>query len=222
MAAPGEQDVATPEQHSWEGRVIGIRGAKKAHVREADHLSRCVLERAPRNDCSREFVEHRFRFPLANYRGRSTSSAAAHVAINLATAALGLATASIVSLAGASSPWKGIVIGIGLVVGVLSGVNQLFQFGQRNLAFARTWLTLRAEGWRYVWALDDYGPRSSDTSAENAIWALFVSRVITIQQDAEKVSEPGGAVLSTPPKTAEHDDDASGRQQAASGNKPVA
>jgi hypothetical protein len=160
---------------------------------EADHLSKCILERAPANVCAREFVEHRFRFPLTNYRRRSTTAAGWHIAINLLSVALGLATASIVAAGGDSSFWKAMIIAVGLVVSLLSGADQVLRPGQRNVTYARTWLELRTQGWQYVWGLGDYGPRAgADSDDERTKWALFVTRVIGTQHDAEKIAEPGG------------------------------
>lgn len=175
----------------------------KPHRLEADHLSKCVLERAPSSDWAREFIEHRFRFPLSNYRDRSTTSAGVHIAINLLSAAFGLATAAIVAAGGDSDFWKAMVIAIGLAVGVLSGVNQILQPGQRNLTYARTWIELRAQGWQYVWGLGDYAPLpGDDTHTERKMWDLFVTRVINAQQDAEKIAEPGGEVITDSTATA--------------------
>ncbi|MET0601194.1 MAG: DUF4231 domain-containing protein [Baekduia sp.] len=176
----------------WEMPSKKLRGSRPHHM-EADHLSKCILERAPDNVCAREFVEHRFRFPLTNYRRRSTTSAGLHIAINLLSTALGLATASIVAAGGDSSFWKAMIIAVGLVVSLLAGVNQVLRPGQRNLTYARTWLELRTQGWQYVWGLGDYGPRAAGGSDdERTMWALFVTRVIGTQHDAEKIAEPGG------------------------------
>jgi len=192
-----------PVEGGWEERRWKPFRGGEPHRREANHLSTCILERAPDNDCAREFIEHRFRFPLSNYRSRSTTAAGVHIAINLLSAAFGLAIASIAASGGDSPGWKAAIVAIGLAVGVLSVTNQIIQPGRRNLAFARTWLELRAQGWQYVWALGDYGPRSTDSKAERKIWDLFVTRVINAQQEAEKIAEPGGNQASgvQPPDT---------------------
>src|SRR4051812_48176966 len=188
--------MSDPEAE-WEAPSRGLKG-KEPHHREADHLSAQVLAHAPHSEYAREFVEHRFRFPLVNYRRRSTLAAIFHIALNLLTAAGGLATAAIAAGGGTSSFWKSVIIAIGLLVGLLAGMNQMLRPGERNLTYARTWLALRTEGWNYVCGLAQYSPKA-DLNAEAAAreWARFVARVIGAQQEAEGIAEPGGDVVGT-------------------------
>jgi hypothetical protein len=177
----------------WEAPSKELKGSRPHH-READHLSSRILARVPDSDHAREFVEHRFRFPLVNYRRRSTAAAALHIGINLLTALAGLSTAAIVAAGGDSGFWKSMIIAIGLLVGLLSGMNQILRPGQKNLAFARTWMDLRTQGWQYVCGLGVYSSRlNADPDAESReTWLRFAANVIGAQQEAEKIAEPGG------------------------------
>ena len=182
-------------EREWELPAKELKGSQPHRV-EADHLSARILARAPTNDdVSAEFIEHRFRFPLINYRRRSTIAAGSHIAINVFTALGSLASAAIVAAgAGEEGALKVFVIAVGVAVGLLSGLNQVLRPGQRNLVYARTWMQLRSEGWEYVRGLGDYAPKSptgQETHPSEA-WALFTSRVIGVQREAEAVGEPGG------------------------------
>jgi hypothetical protein len=110
----------------------------------------------------------------------------------------GLATAAIVAGGGGDAgAGKVFVIAVGVAVGLVSGLNQVLRPGQRNLVYARTWMQLRTEGWQFVCGIGDYAPTpgTEREARSRHAWALFSSRVIGAQREAEVIGEPGGGEL---------------------------
>jgi Protein of unknown function (DUF4231) len=141
---------ATPLDLMQPSFAPSIKRAGSPLPSEEVQLTTSLRQKVGNSDDREAFIECRFRYPMDAYRARSHIQATLYTVLNLTVAAGGLATAAIVTAGGDTGGWKIAVAVIGLVVGVLSVINQIRRPGQRNAVYARTWAALRTEGWEYV------------------------------------------------------------------------
>jgi hypothetical protein len=167
-------------------RFAWLRRPRRASKVEARQLADHVLAKVGEQEDRKAFVELRFRAPLEKFGDRAYAQAIVYSALNLLTAAGGLATAAIATAGNDPEQSKTAVAVIGLFVGVAAVFNQLRRPGERNAVYSRTAHGLRTEGWEYVLELGEYKGDEPD-----AAYGRFAARVLVAPRDAELIAEPG-------------------------------
>jgi hypothetical protein len=159
-------------------------------VHEATELGDDVLKRlgASPKDGQLNFVVYRFVSRLSWFGRRSLSQNRYHTMIALTVIAAGLLTSGLTAFtdAGGLSGWqRGLVIALGVVVGVGTGLTQILRPAQRSVAYQQAYERLLTEGWEFVLGRGRY----EQTSDIDDAFEAFVDAVLDIDARAGKAYE---------------------------------
>jgi hypothetical protein len=187
---------------------------KRAWRSESDHLARLVILRllfpddSPRewnkvaaaDELSRitpwqlEFIYHRFSSRIRWYARAAPSLSFWYTLIALLVVASGLLTSGLTAIQQAASeraqddsilPY--VVIGLGVAIGVLTGLSQVWKPAQKSVSYYAGQHDLRQEGWDFVNKRGRY--RTKDYP--EAAFAVFVDAVTAIERRALAVDLQG-------------------------------
>jgi hypothetical protein len=193
----------------WRSEARELAGAWRS---EADHLARLILLRLqyPDDDGApwtatrdgvatdaraiapwqQEFVYHRFSSRIRWYARRYPYLVRVQTILALIVVAAGLGTSGITALDTGSGTWNGwpyVVIILGVVVGVFTGLSQIWKPGQKALSYCVGQLELRQEGWDFVQKRGEYKASAYPHDA----FGLFAERVASIERQALAVDLQG-------------------------------
>ncbi|MCW2981104.1 MAG: hypothetical protein JWO14_2831 [Solirubrobacterales bacterium] len=154
---------------------------------EIAQLSNLVLERMDKDDAAapaggnKAWVASQFRYPLRSWLIKANWNSFTFLGLSLLVIGGGFATSGITAAAGASkgSAAAWIIFAIGLIVAVVGGISQQFRFGVRANQRRALAVSLRAQGWRYVFKAGDY--------AGDGASAAFRAKVEELQNNAAQV-----------------------------------
>lgn len=157
------------------------RAAERERFLEAQALSELILARHGSPGPEHEvFVRERVFRRLNWYGARGRLTATLHGLVALAIIAAGLTSSGIAALSAEFPLSKMTVMVLGVLVGVLTGVIQVWKPTQRAGNYYWAENELRNEGWRYVHSRGQY---EGNLTPETA-WACFVDAVLDIEQRA--------------------------------------
>jgi hypothetical protein len=149
---------------------------------EIRHLSKLVVERMDElqpdaKERHGAWVAAEFRYPLRSLLIKAAANSALFTAVSLVVVAGGFATSGITAAVGSSkssvATW--VVFAIGLLVALAGALAQLFRFGVKANERRTLAVTLREEGWNFVYEVGDF---ADDASA----LGKFRTRVDEIQR----------------------------------------
>jgi Protein of unknown function (DUF4231) len=132
----------------------------------------------------KDWLASEFTYPLRALLWGSARDRRAHMLLNLVVVGGGFATSGIAVAAGSGhrdSTASWIVFGIGLLLAVVGGANQLFRPGYRATERTTIAVELREEGWAFAMATGDY---SDDATA----LGVFQQRVTALQRRIAKIA----------------------------------
>jgi hypothetical protein len=136
------------------------------------------------------WLRYRFREPLERDAVAGPRFGRAATLIGVGTIAAGLASSTIANVSNSPSAlWLGV---LGLVVGVLGAVNQIWRPGERSVARYQAAFALRREGWNY---LRDRGRYVKPSPVDQL--ALFIDEVNRTHRAVESVDEATTSVGTT-------------------------
>jgi hypothetical protein len=166
------------------------RAAEQERAHEASTLRALILARLGQpNEAQLAFVHLRFVRRLEWYGARGRLLVVFHSGIVLATIAAGLLTSGVTALAkdkgGTLSFWSLVVIALGVAVGLLTGLTQIWRPGQRSASYNLGERELRDEGWCFVHARGKYESLHYPDQA----WAAFVDAVREIEGRATALDQ---------------------------------
>jgi len=166
---------------------------------EADRLERRISEKVERNllltrldspagdvagelEPFHDWLHLRFREPLEHDARAGPSFGKAATAIGVATIGAGLASSALATTTGNGATELVAVLGIG--VGVLTAINQIWRPSQRSVARYQAAYALRREGWDF---LQDRGRYERLESSQRL--GAFIDEVSRIHRGVESVDE---------------------------------
>jgi len=133
------------------------------------------------------FVRLRFEEPLRANAFGGPAYGRAFTAMSVATIAAGLTSSSIVT-ASSGEPLSGsttvAVASLGILVGVLAAIVQLWKPAQRSVARYRAAYASRREGWDYIHDLGRYEGLSVSEGRK-----AFMTQINSIHQGVESIDE---------------------------------
>jgi hypothetical protein len=130
--------------HDGESEALRTRIAEKLD----DIGGSSALSMSGSNGAVTDFVEYRFVAPLEANAWGGPAYGRAFTAISVATIAAGLFSSSIAAVF--DRPSAAAIAILGLAVGVLTAINQLWKPAQRSGARYQAAYALRREGWDFV------------------------------------------------------------------------
>jgi hypothetical protein len=171
---------------------MGGWGVPQYELRGVIQLGNHILERlsgleSPAgSNLYHDWVASEFTFPLRALLWGSARSRRAHMLLNLLVVAGGFATSGIAVAGGSGhrgSATSWVVFGLGLVLAVIGGANQLFRPGYRATERTAVAVEFREEGWAFAMALGLY------TGELPAAFDVFQQRVAALQRRIAKIGE---------------------------------
>jgi Protein of unknown function (DUF4231) len=130
----------------------------------------------------REFVTGRWLEQLQYMEGKATQARDRYHRMRVVTIVSGVLVPALVSLYHAPGVYNQVLkfaaLALGLVVAGLSGLEELFHYGERWRHFRETAESLKSEGWQFLCLV---GPYRRYRSPSNA-YPLFAERVEEIMQ----------------------------------------
>jgi Protein of unknown function (DUF4231) len=190
-AAIDAEPPAAQSRTSQRRRVLqALTRVPRFELEEIEQLSELIVRRLgewqPKDaEKHQAWVASRFRYPLRSLLIKANGNAALYVATTLVVVAGGFATSGIAAAAGAakgsSSAW--VVFGIGLLVALAGAISQQFRFGFRSSQRLTLAVSLREEGWHFVYLTGDYSLPTQDA------FPLFQTRVDDIHRRMAQVGE---------------------------------
>lgn len=162
---------------------------QKFELIEVEQLSDQVLKRMNEvqtgvDDKHKAWVAAEFRYPLRSLLIKAGHNSTFFVLLSMVVVAGGFATSGIAVAGGAekgsSTAW--VIFAIGLIVALAGGIAQIFRFGVRSNARRTLALSLREEGWNFVYKDGDY---AEDKEALHK----FRARVTDIQRRIANVAK---------------------------------
>lgn len=167
-----EGEAECLEQHVRESlikRTLPAAGAPKSHPE-------------PDPSPSVDWLRCRFREPLERDASAGPTFGKAATAIGVTTIGAGLASSA------AASAWGDdatvLVAGLGILVGLLTAVNQIWRPSQRSVARYQAAFALRREGWDFVQDSGRYSRLAPDVQVQT-----FVEEVNRIHRAVESIDE---------------------------------
>jgi hypothetical protein len=178
---------------------------------EADHLTRLILLRIVDREGSpeswknisindvrervppwqQEFVFHRFSSRIRWYAHRYPQLIRWHTVLALLVLAAGLGTSGITALNEtrdeSSTVWTVTVIVLGVLVGIFTGLSQIWKPGQKSSSYYVGQNDLRQEGWDFVQRRGRY----KDKDYPDEAFELFVEAISLIERRALAVDLQG-------------------------------
>jgi hypothetical protein len=136
------------------------------------------------------FIEHRFRSRLARYDSRSRRLGWSYEVFGVVVIAGGLITSGTIALGDPDdSRVQVFLIGVGLLVGVLTAINQIVRPGARSVNYGRAAADLRQEGWDFLYKRGPYRAAESDPQR----YEVLVDEISEIHQRAETLPGRDGS-----------------------------
>ena len=127
------------------------------------------------------FIEHEVRRSLSEYLGSGPWLGRAFTLLSLLSITAGLLSATVASWSSPVTDGQRRFIAIlGVVVGVLGAVLQIWKPGQKSVAMNRSGEALYYEGWDYLTRLGRY----ADDKTSGDKWPLFAGAVGRINRNA--------------------------------------
>jgi hypothetical protein len=162
-----DDELAKREKRRRKRRPLSAFFSKvqKFELIEVEQLSDEVLKRMNKaqpddddDDKHKAWVAAEFRYPLRSLLIKAGHNSTFFVLLSMVVVAGGFATSGIAVAGGAekgsSTAW--VVFAIGLTVALAGGIAQIFRFGVRSNARRTLALSLREEGWNFVYKDGDY------------------------------------------------------------------
>jgi hypothetical protein len=157
----------------------------------AEVLKRMKALRPDDADMHKGWVAAEFHYPLRSLLIKAGHNSTFFVWVSMIVIAGGFATSGIAVAGGAekgsSTAW--IIFAIGLIVALAGGIAQIFRFGVRANARRTLALSLREEGWNFVYKEGDY-------AKDKEALQKFRARVTEIQR---RIAEVASIDSETPP-----------------------
>ena len=181
-----------PDHGSTQGPIVRVvtpwrtaQAAERERGAEAQELCRLILDRLdPPNDAQAAFLQARFGRRLEWFGARGRLIVSLHTLLALVIVAAGLLTSGITALEDQQlTAWSYVVIGLGVLVGVFTGLMQIWRPSERSVSYLTAERQLRDEGWRFVQRRGRY--EHCESSAE--AWDAFVDAVQEIEGHATTV-----------------------------------
>lgn len=178
------------------GRVVmswrTARAAEQERSDEAGELCSLILERLEEPDEAQAvFVRRQFRRRLEWFGARGRLTVSLHTAVALLIVAAGLSMSGVTAIEDKHlNGWSYFVIVLGVVVGVLTGLLQIWRPSERSVSYLTAERELRDEGWRFVQQRGRY-EKATDTAA----WGAFVDAIQEINGRATAVDREPVAEL---------------------------
>jgi Protein of unknown function (DUF4231) len=156
------------------------------------------------------WVASRFRYPLRSLLIKANGSSVLYVLLTAVVVAGGFATSGIDAAAGAGkgSGTAWLVFGIGLVVALAGAISQQFRFGYRSSERRSLAVTLREEGWHFVYRV---APYAQDATAVQVFQFRVdelhrqVAQVSAVESEtARKTASAARRPKTTPPQDNDH------------------
>jgi hypothetical protein len=156
-----------------------INRAELERAKRAQQLSELILDRTPDSERSiarREFVRLQFQNRVEWFGARGRLLSALHGFIALVVIAAGLLASGVTAISAPSplSSWNYLTIALGVVVGVLTGITQIFLPSRRAAIYRRTESDLYREGWNLVFGRGRYVHCQDPEQA----WSRFVDVIL--------------------------------------------
>lgn len=173
------------EGRRWSALFGKVQEFELIEVRQlsAEVLKRMKALQPDAVDMHEGWVAAEFRFPLRSLLIKAGHNSTFFVLLSMVVVAGGFATSGIAVAAGADkgslAAW--IVFAVGLIVALAGGIAQTFRFGVRANARRTLALTLREEGWSFVYKEGDY-------AKDKEALQKFRTRVTEIQRRVAEVA----------------------------------
>ena len=167
-------------------RVLAEGEAQRLHGLLAEKLGGADLSvPEPQRLARIGWLQHRFTDALEVDAAAGPSFGRASTALAVMTAAAGLAASA---LTGLGNDWEEVVIVLGILVGVLTTINQVWGPSQRSVARYQAAYALRREGWNF---LHDRG-RYETLTPEQRLGAFMdeVNRIHDAVESIDASSQP--------------------------------
>jgi hypothetical protein len=167
------------EKKRWRLWLLRVHPFERIEIRD---LARLILARMTELDKEGEikheaWVTAQFEYPLRSLLIKANGNSTSFLITSLVIVGGGFATSGIAVAAGAGkgsvAAW--IVFTIGLLVALAGGVAQQFRFGVRANERRTLAVSMREEGWKFVYEVGDYG------DGKTAL-ATFQTRVYEFQR----------------------------------------
>jgi Protein of unknown function (DUF4231) len=140
---------------------------------------------APSTDSLERFMSYRFAEPLETNARKGPRYGWAFTLISVATITLGLVSSALAG-SGPDETAEMVIVVLGVLVGVLTGINQLARPGQRSVARYQAAHTMRREGWDYVHDSGRY--RLLDPSERLVTFIEEIARINRIVEAMDEVA----------------------------------
>src|SRR4051794_133919 len=147
------------------------------------------------------FLEHRFMARLARFDRRARHFGNLHTFGNVIVISGGLLTSGTIAIGDPSKGWvQAFLIVVGLLIGVLTAINQIVRPGARSTSYALAAVALRQEAWDLLNRMARYETAESDYERTRR----FLSEISEINRRAdtppaqiadlepERSAQPGG------------------------------
>ena len=133
-------------------------------------------------DLYKNWVASEFTYPLRDLLWGSARDRRTHTVLSMVVVVGGFATSGIAAAAshsgrGHTTSW--IIFGIGLVLALVGGLNQIFRPSFRANERTSIAVEMREEGWSFALSTGDYAPLTADSQAA---FAKFQARVAEFQR----------------------------------------
>ncbi len=178
-----------------------VTGQRDEHQREdeADAICERILEGIDADDAkSRDFLTYRFKLPLIWYGDHAPKQRRWYTMTALAVITAGLLSSALTAVAKGQSAFFGefvgwIVIGLGLAVGLGTGITQVMRPSQKSVAYAHAQAAMRREGWDLVGRRGRYEGKD-----DKAAFGAFMDTVLdleaqTVAVDTEQEKAAGSS-----------------------------
>ena len=180
------------DDHQIAAASVYKRRLIKQRVDEAYRLGRRILDRLERaTDADVDFVRYRFAHRLAWFGRRALWQNRYHAVVAVTVIAAGLISSGVTALAdpGGLSPFEeGLVIALGVIVGVGTGLAQILRPAQKSVAYQRAYNDLLQAGWDFVNAQEPYNDQ--DVRVAFSKFAARVAEIENLATAAEELAEP--------------------------------
>lgn len=196
-------------QSIWRWIVHPLQEMDRSRREEVECLRRQIREKAKavvadegRLDC---FLAFRFEVPFLRHGKRGPLYGRAFTSLSVAAIAAGVASSAISANPDSAESLRWLLFALGLVVAIVTSINQLWKPAQRSVGAYRAGNALRREGWDYV----NGRGRFQGLTDERKAYDLLLDQIREIQAQVDSIDEvqaeiPGQteAPVDGPPSTA--------------------
>jgi hypothetical protein len=135
-----------------------------------------------RRDAFDDWLRYRFYGPLERNAAAGPAFGKSATAIGVGTIGAGLLSSALSTVEGSGAAAS--VLALGVIVGVLGYINQIWRPAQRSVTRYQSAFALRREGWDFLYERGRYEGLAEDKSL-----ALFIDEVARIHRAVELVDE---------------------------------